>query len=83
MSNRLQILHNRAARSITHSDYDRRSSEILYELEWDDLEKRRRKQPAIIIIIIVSPLRSSSFVPRQLTLLTFAAYHVSPSLLKF
>ena len=49
MSNRLQILQNRTARLITHSDHDRRSSQILCEVGWDDLEKQRRIQLTIVM----------------------------------
>ena len=40
---------NRAARVITFSSCDRRSVEILDEIEWDNLETRRTRQLATIM----------------------------------
>jgi len=41
---KLQKLHNRAARVITGDTYDVRSSEILLKLRWETLDKRREEQ---------------------------------------
>ena len=49
MSDALQSIQNRAARVVTFSNYDRRSTELLDELGWDNLEKRRSKQLAILM----------------------------------
>ena len=38
MCDRLKVLQNRASRVLTLSNYDRRSVEILDELEWDNLK---------------------------------------------
>ena len=46
---RLQKLHNRAARIITRSDYSIRSSEVLRRLQWDNLEVRRTKHMATLM----------------------------------
>ena len=42
--NKLQKLHNRAARVITGDTYDVRSSKILLKLGWETLDKRREEQ---------------------------------------
>ena len=50
MADMLQTLQNRAARVVTFSNYDRRSVDILDELEWDNLEtSRRSKQLAALM----------------------------------
>ena len=41
---KLQKLHNRAARVITGDTYDVRSSEILLKLRWETLDERREEQ---------------------------------------
>ena len=46
---KLQKLHNRAARVITGSTYDVRSCEILFKLSWETLDERREKQMIDII----------------------------------
>ena len=50
-SERLQKLQNRAARLITFSDLNIRSSTLLSDLGWDSLERRRSKQQAVILFI--------------------------------
>ena len=62
-SERLQKLQNRAARLITFSDLNLRSSTLLGDLGWDSLEQRRSKQLAIILFKTlhnISPTRLSS-----------------------
>ena len=44
LGQKLQRLQNRAARIITESDYNVRSSDILTLLSWTDLETRRAQQ---------------------------------------
>ena len=51
-SERLQKLQNRAARLITFSDLNIRSSTLLRDLGWDSLERRRAQQLAIILFKI-------------------------------
>ena len=51
-SERLQKLQNRAARLITFSDLNIRSSTLLSDLGWDSLEQRRSKQLAVILFKI-------------------------------
>ena len=41
---KLQKLHNRAARVMSGDTYDVRSSEILLKLKWETLDKRREEQ---------------------------------------
>ena len=48
-SERLQKLKTRAARLITFSDLNVRSSALLGDLGWDSLERRRSKQLAVIL----------------------------------
>ena len=48
-SERLQKLQNRAARLITFSDLNVRSSTLLGDLGWNSLEQRRSKQLAIVL----------------------------------
>ena len=43
LSNRLQKLQSRAARIITFSGYEHRSTDDLNDLGWETLEKRRAK----------------------------------------
>ena len=47
LSDRLQKLQNRAARIITFSGYEHRSTDILNDLGWETLEQRRAKQLAV------------------------------------
>jgi hypothetical protein len=49
LNDQLQKLQNRAARAITRSNYDIRSSELLKQLNWDTLAIRRKKQKAILM----------------------------------
>ena len=49
LSQKAQKLQNRAARIITHSNYDTRSKDILNNLGWKDLAERRRQQLATIM----------------------------------
>jgi hypothetical protein len=44
LGQKLQRLQNRAARIITESDYNIRSSDILTSLNWTNLETRRTQQ---------------------------------------
>lgn len=53
---RLQKLQNRAARTITSSNYDIRSKDILENLNWKTLDIRRKKQKAILMFKIMSGL---------------------------
>ena len=46
---KLQKLHNRAARVITGNTYDVRSSEVLLKLRCERLDKRREKQMIDIV----------------------------------
>ncbi len=62
-SERLQNLQNRAARLITFSDLNVRSSILLGDLGWDCLERRRSKQLAINLfkaLYNLSPIRLTS-----------------------
>ena len=62
-SERLQKLQNRAARLITFSDLNVRSSVLLGDLSWDCLEQRRSKQLAINLFKALhnlSPIRLTS-----------------------
>ena len=43
LKNKLQKLQNRATRIITKSGYEIRSSEIITNLGWSDLETRQKK----------------------------------------
>jgi len=54
LSDRLQKLQNRAARVITRSNYDVRSSDILASLEWDNLTTRRVKHKACMMFKIMN-----------------------------
>ena len=49
LSNRLQKLQSRAARIITFSGYEHRSTDVLNDLGWETLEKRRAKQLAVCV----------------------------------
>ena len=49
LSERLQKLQNRAARIITFSGYEHRSTDILNDLGWETLEQRREKQLAVCV----------------------------------
>ena len=49
LADKLQKLQNRAARILTFSNYDVRSSVLLDELGWERLECVRRKQLAVIM----------------------------------
>lgn len=49
LSNKVQKLQNRAARIITHSNYDIRSKDILSDLGWKDLTERRQDQLATLM----------------------------------
>ena len=46
---RIQKLQNRVARIITFQSYDARSSEILKQLNWDDLATRRDKHLSLLM----------------------------------
>ena len=51
LSDRLQILQNRAARVITRSSYDISSNLLLDQLKWNNLSVNRQKQKAILIAV--------------------------------
>ena len=54
MTDKLQTLQNRAARVITSSNYEIRSSDILKRLNWENLETRRSKQLAVLMYKIMN-----------------------------
>ena len=59
LSDKIQKLQNRAARILTFSNYETRSSTLLDELGWESLENKRLKQLAVIMYKIhnnLSPL---------------------------
>ena len=59
LSDKLHLLQNRAARSVTLSNFEVRSSDLLDEFSWERLENKRLKQLAVImykIHNILSPL---------------------------
>ena len=49
LSDRLQKLQNRAARVITFSGYEHRSTDLFNDLGWETLEQRRAKQLAVCV----------------------------------
>ena len=49
LSDKIQKLQNRAARILTFSNYETRSSILLEELGWESLENKRLKQLAVIM----------------------------------
>ena len=53
---KLQKLQNRAARIITGASYLKRSSDVLHELKWMDLEELRQRQKAIFMFKILDGL---------------------------
>ena len=54
LSDRLQILQNRAARVITRSSYDISSNLLLDQLKWNNLSVNRQKQKAILMFKTLS-----------------------------
>ena len=56
LSDKLQKLQNRAARVITKTGYESRSSDLLSELGWDKLATRREKQKATLMFKTMSKL---------------------------
>lgn len=56
LSDKLQKLQNRAARVITKTGYEARSSDLLSELGWDKLATRREKQKATLMFKTMSKL---------------------------
>ena len=56
LSDKLQKLQNRAARVITKTGYETRSSELLSKLGWDKLSLRREKQKATFMFKTMSKL---------------------------
>ena len=59
LSDKIQRLQNRAARILTFSSYETRSSILLDELSWESLENKRLEQLAVIMYKIhnnLSPL---------------------------
>ena len=55
-SERLQKLQNRAARIVTHSDFNTRSFRLLDDLGWDTLEQRREKQVVVVLFKTINNL---------------------------
>ena len=53
-ADKLQKLQNRAARIITRADYSIRSSDVLYSLEWSNLEERRKKHFLVTMFKVVN-----------------------------
>ena len=53
LAERLQKLHNRAARTITCSSYDIRSVEVRSKLNWPTLNERRKYHTAIVMYKIL------------------------------
>ena len=53
---KLQKLHNRAARIISGASYLKRPSVVLRELEWMNLEEMRRRQKGILMFKILNGL---------------------------
>ena len=66
LADKLQKLQNRAARILTFSNYDVRSSVLLDELGWERLEYVRLKQLAVIMYKIHNNL-SPSYLRRIFT----------------
>ena len=54
LRNKLQKLQNRAARIITRSGYEVRSTEILSSLGWCDLETRRNRQKSAVMYKVIN-----------------------------
>ena len=66
LGQRLQRLQNRAARIITESDYDMRSSDILTPLNWTNLETRRTQQFKTFMYKTVNNM-APSYLSRKFT----------------
>ena len=66
LADKLQKLQNRAARILTFSNYDVRSSVLLVELSWERLEYVRLKQLAVTMYKIHNNL-SPSYLRRIFT----------------
>ena len=56
LTNKLQILQNRAARVITSADYRMPTNELLTKLGWSSLEEKRDKQKALVMFKIMNGL---------------------------
>ena len=56
MTLKLQKLQNRAARIITGSSYLKRSSDVLHELQWMNLEVMRQRQKKILMFKILNSM---------------------------
>ena len=56
LRDKLQKLQNRAARIITRSNYEIRSSQILNNLNWQTLEDRRMKQKCCLMFKVYHKL---------------------------
>ena len=56
LKSKLQTLQNRAARIITRSGFEVRSSEILANLGWADLETRRSRPTSTLMNKIMNDL---------------------------
>ena len=54
LTDKLQILQNRAARVITGADYRTPSSDLLNKLGWSSLKEKRNKQKALIMFKIMN-----------------------------
>ena len=59
IQDKLQKLQNRAARIITRSNYEIRSSQILNDLNWPTLEDRRMKQKSCLMFKVYHKLGTS------------------------
>ena len=59
LRDQLQKLQNRAARIITRSNYEIRSSQILIKLNWPTLEDRRMKQKSCLMFKVFHKLTPS------------------------
>lgn len=59
LRNKLQKLQNRAARIITRSGYEIRSSDILSSLNWCNLDIRRKRQKASLMYKIINGIAPS------------------------
>ena len=67
---KLQKLQNRAARIMTSTSYLKRSSDVLRELEWMNLEEMGRRQKAILMFKILNGL-APTYLSEMFTYNTF------------
>ena len=59
LTDKLQILQNRAARVITGADYRMHISELLSKLGWSSLKEKRNKQKALMMFKIMNGMTPS------------------------